>query len=248
MNLKLVLLPVAAGLALLLAGCSGGGDTIVQTGNAPVTGINAMGTGEAIGKPDVMVLTVGVSAQRQSIEEAREAAAGAQAGVIDALKRNSVAEKDIQTVQFNVSPQYDFSGGRGESQRIIGYVVSNVVTAKVRDMSKGGSAIDAATAAGGNDAVVQGIWFGIDDPTELQKQAREQAVQKARDQAKQLADNAGVKLGKLLSISETPGYKPFPADVYRGGVPTASDAQLESPVLSGELKVTVNVNLLYAVD
>jgi uncharacterized protein YggE len=243
MNLKAVCLALAIPLALLATACGDSGDTYVQTGNAPVTGINAIGTGEAFGEPDVLVVNVGVSAERASIAEAREAAAGAQRGVVDALKRNGVAEKDIQTVQFSVNPQYDFRGG---NQQIIGYQVSNVVTAKVRDLAKAGATIDAAIEAGGNDAVVQGVQFGIDDPSELQKQAREQAVKEAREQAQQLADNAGVKLGKLLSISESSGSIPIAADVIRA--PATGDASIESPIETGQLTVRITVVVLYAVD
>ncbi|HLG10602.1 MAG TPA: SIMPL domain-containing protein, partial [Dehalococcoidia bacterium] len=142
-------------------------------------------------------------------------------------------------------PEYDFSGLRGD-QKIIGYNVSNVVRAKIRDLDKAGAAIDAATDAGGDDAVVQGIAFSIDDPTELQKQAREQAVEKAREQAEQLADNAGVKLGKLLAISES-SYDPYKFDSF---FLPASDAGsvTQTPVQTGELTIAVTVNLLYAVD
>jgi len=245
MNLKLAMIPLIGAVAFLATACSEKGDTIVQTGNAPVSGINATGVGEAVGTPDVMVLTVGVSAQRASVGEAREAAAAAQKNVIDALKKNGVAEKDIQTVQFSVSPEYDFSGLRGD-QKIIGYNVSNVVRAKIRDLDKAGAAIDAATDAGGDDAVVQGIAFSIDDPTELQKQAREQAVEKAREQAEQLADNAGVKLGKLLAISES-SYDPYKFDSFF--LPAADAGSVtQTPVQTGELTIAVTVNLLYAVD
>ena len=126
MNPKLLLVPLVAGLGLLAVACSGG-DTYVTSDNSGQTGINATGTGIAYGEPDIMLLTVGVSAQRDTIEAARDAAATAQNGVIQALKDNGVDEKDIQTVQFNVSPQYDYStkpNGQGE---IIGYIVSNVV-------------------------------------------------------------------------------------------------------------------------
>jgi uncharacterized protein YggE len=243
MRLKTLWLPLGAALALLATACGDSGDTYVQTGNAPVTGINATGTGEAFGEPDILIVNVGVSAQRASIAEAREAAAAAQKGVIDSLKRNGVADKDIQTIQFSVNPQYDFRSG---SQQIIGYVVSNVVTAKIRDLAKAGATIDAAIEAGGNDAVMQGVQFGIDDPTELQKQAREQAVRKAKEQAQQLADNAGVKLGKLLSISESSGSVPIAADVIRA--PATGEAITESPIQAGQLTVRITVVLLYAVD
>jgi uncharacterized protein YggE len=243
MRLKTAFLALTGSLILLATACGDSGDTYVQTGTAPVTGINATGTGEAFGEPDVLIVNVGVSAQRDSIAGAREAAAAAQKGVIDSLKRNGVADKDIQTIQFSVNPQYDFRSG---SQQIIGYVVSNVVTAKIRDLAKAGATIDAAIEAGGNDAVMQGVQFGIDDPTELQKQAREQAVRKAKEQAQQLADNAGVKLGKLLSISESSGSVPIAADVIRA--PATGEAVTESPIQAGQLTVRITVVLLYAVD
>jgi len=244
MNPKLLLIPLVAGLGLLAVACSGG-DTYVTSDSTGQTGVSASGTGTADGEPDIMRLTVGVSAQRDTIEAAREAAASAQDGVIQALKDNGVDEKDIQTVQFNVSPQYDYSklDGRGE---IIGYVVSNVVTAKVRDLDKAGDAIDAATKAGGNDAIVQGVSFDIDDPTALQKQAREEAVKKAHDQAEQLATNAGAKLGKLISISESSYYPSF-----ERAVPAAAGGALDqssTPVQPGQLEVSVTVNVLYAIE
>jgi uncharacterized protein YggE len=246
MNPKALFIPLVAGLAFLAIACNGG-DTYVTPDSAAQNGVNASGTGTAVGEPDVMVLTIGVSAQRENIADAREAAAGAQGGVIQALRDNGVAEEDIQTVQFSVYPQYDYSRLDGQGE-IIGYTVSNVVTAKVRDLDKAGEAIDAATLAGGNDAVVQGVWFGIDDPTELQKQAREQAVQKAREQAEQLASNAGASLGKLISISES-SYYPF----FERGIPVpntggAAFDQASTPIQAGELEISVTVNVLYAIE
>jgi len=243
MKLRGLFIAVVAGFALLAAAC-GGGDTIVQS-EGSAQGVNASGTGTAVGEPDVMVLTVGVSAQRESIEVAREAAAGAQSAVIESLVGNGVAEEDIQTVQFSVHPQYDFSRTNGQGE-IIGYVVSNVVTAKIRDLEKAGEAIDGATLAGGNDAVVQGVSFGIDDPTELQAQAREEAVSKAREQAEQLASNAGASLGKLISISES-SYYPF----YDRAIPQAAGGQAldqATPIESGQLEISVTVNVVYAIE
>jgi uncharacterized protein YggE len=236
-------MPLVAGLAFLAVACSGG-DTYVTSDNTGQQGISASGTGTAVGEPDVMLLTVGVSAQRDSVAEAREAAATAQTAVIEALKDNGVAEEDIQTVQFSVNPQYNY---RNETPEIIGYLVSNVVTAKVHDLDSAGDVVDATTAAGGNDAVIQGISFGIDDPTELQAQAREEAVEKARAQAEQLASNAGATLGKLLSISESSYYPFYERAVPAGAGGAASDAAI-TPIESGQLEISVTVNVLYAIE
>jgi uncharacterized protein YggE len=245
MNPKIFLIPLVAGLAFLAVACDGG-DTYVTSDSTGQTGVNASGTGTAVGEPDVMVLTVGVSAQRESIAAAREAAAGAQTAVIEALKDNGVADDDIQTVQFSVYPQYDYSRLNSDGE-IVGYVVSNVVSAKIRDLDKAGDAIDAATLAGGDDAVVQGVSFGIDDPTELQAEAREDAVKKARAQAEQLASNAGAKLGKLISISES-SYYPY----YDRAIPSAAGGaafdESATPIESGQLEISVTVNVLYAIE
>jgi uncharacterized protein YggE len=236
------LLPLAAAAVLAVA-CKSG-DTVVQTSDANLSGVSATGTGKAIGEPDVAVLTVGVNVRRDTVEQARNDAASAQQAVIDSLKANGVKDSDVQTVQFSVYPEYDYTRS-GTTPRIIGYTVSNVVTAKVRDLDKTGKAIDDATKAGGNDAVVQNVSFTIDNPEKLREQARRQAVALGKAQAEQMVDAAGAKLGKLLSISENSSSIPYPRDLAKPAT-GASDAQ--TPIEPGQLEVTVTVNMLYALD
>ena len=245
MKLRLILLPVAAA-ALLAVSCGDKGNTIVQTSSQNLTGVSATGTGKAIGEPDIALLTIGVNVQRPTVEQARDEAAAAQKAVIDSLKANGVQDKDVQTVQFSVNPQYDYRSGDGP--RIIGYQVNNVVTAKVRDLAKTSKAIDDATRAGGNDAVVQNVSFTIDDPETLREQARRQAVQKAKAQAEQMADAAGEKLGKLLSISES-SNNAVPMDFRSIPAPnTGSATAFDTPIETGELEISVTVTVLYAID
>ena len=162
-------------------------------------------------------------------------------------KANGVADEDIQTVQFNLSPVYDYSQERSQPE-VIGYQVSNVVSAKVRALNTAGDVIDAATLAGGNDAVVQGVWFGIDDPTELQAEARKEAVEKAKQQAEQLASDAGATLGRLLSISESSGYQPFDRAFPEAFGGAAFDSAASTPIESGQLAISVSVNVVYAIE
>jgi uncharacterized protein len=242
MNLARLSLPLVASLALLAVAC-GDKTTIVSSEGSTPVGVSSSGVGTAVGEPDVVILRVGVQAERATVEEAREAAAVAQRKVIDSLKGSGVADRDIQTVQFAVNPVYDF---RGNSQQIRGYQVSNVVSAKIRRLENAGGAVDAAVRAGGNDAVVQSLSFTIDDPTRLRAQAREQAVQRARDQAEQLARAAGARLGQILSITEeSPSTPEFQRSM---SAPATGAFQTDTPIEGGELEIRVSVKLLYALE
>ena len=245
MNLKYLLVPAVAAVALLGVACDGG-DTIVQTSNQSFSGVTATGTGRAFGEPDVAIVTVGVNVQRDTVAQAREDAAVAQQAVIESLSDNGVADEDVQTVGFSVYPQYNYPPDRPQGE-IIGYVVSNVVTVKVRDLDTTGDVIDDATVAGGNDAIVQGVSFTIDDPSDLQEEARRQAVDEARQQAEQLADAAGVTLGELLSISESGGFIPFERGLG-GGFDSAAQVPSASPIEPGQVEVNVSVSLQYALE
>ena len=242
MKRKSLALVLAGSLALLTLAC-GDKTTVVNSETSTPLGVTSSGVGSAVGEPDVVLLRVGVQAERPTVEEAREAAAVTQRNVIDSLKSNGVADRDIQTVQFAVNPVYDF---RGSSQAIRGYQVSNVVSARIRSLENAGRAVDAAVRAGGNDAVVQGLSFTIDDPTKLKTQAREQAVRRAREQAEQLARAAGARLGQLISITEE---SPAVAPQYdRAFAPSTGALQAETPIEGGELEVKVSVKLLYALE
>jgi uncharacterized protein YggE len=245
MKLKHLIVP-AVGLVALLAVACDGGDTIVQNTSQGAIGISATGTGRAFGEPDIAFINVGVNVQRETVEQARNDAAAAQEAVIDSLKGNGIADEDIQTVGYSVYPQYDYSRNTSQGE-IVGYVVSNTVTAKIRDLDTTGKVLDDATAAGGNDAVVQGVSFTIDDPTELQEEARREAVDMARKQAEQLADAAGISLGDIVSISENGGYFPSPRT---GGAAFDSAAQVpvETPIEPGQVEVNISVNIQFAIS
>ena len=236
---RLLLLAPAALLALFAISCTSG-DTIVQnTTNA--TGISAAGTGRVTGTPDIVILQLGVEVEMRSVEAARTAAATSMNAAIDSLKSNGVEQKDIQTVQFSVQPQYDFVSNR---QTLRGYRVTNVVSAKVRKIDTAGKIIDDVARAAGDAVVVRSLSFTIEDPSKLQAQARELAVKQARERADQLAKPAGVKIGRVLQITEGGGaVVSQAANVLRAPATAA-----ETPIQAGELEVVVNVNAVFAIE
>jgi uncharacterized protein YggE len=244
MTLRLAAMLVMVGLLGLAATGCDNSDTIIQ-GNGTPAGISVQGTGRASGVPNVAVLTLGVQVERPTVEEAREQAATLQRAIIDSLKVNGVAEKDIRTQQFSIQPQYDPPTPTRTQPPIRGYLVSNVLRIEIKDLNTTSKAIDDATRAGGNNTVVRGISFTIDEPAELESEARELAIEDARRRAEEIARHSGAGLGRLISVSESIG-RATPSDLVTA--PRTGIAQADTPIQAGELDIIVNVNVVYAID
>ncbi|HEX9529826.1 MAG TPA: SIMPL domain-containing protein [Acidimicrobiales bacterium] len=202
---------VVAAVGLGAAGCSAARRTarapevqFTRAATSPSStdasqGITAHGLGRVSGTPDVLTLSIGVDVDAGRATDALSQSSQRAQAVIDSLKQHGVADKDIQTSQLSLWAQY----GNGASPVITGYHASDVLTAKLRKLDQAGAAIDAAVASAGNDGRLEGVQFGIDDQSPLKAAARTEAVQRAHDQAAQLAQAAGVKLGALRSLTET---------------------------------------------
>jgi uncharacterized protein YggE len=256
---KIWLIAVTAGLVLALGiggvalAQNGGSTSGSGSGTGAVTlnvpnqqsGIWVNGQGKVTVAPDVAILQLGVQAQAASVADAQSQASTAMDKVMSALTGNGVAQKDIKTTYFNIT-QVTKWDDKTQTQVVIGYQVSNTVTAKIRTLSKAGTVIDAVAAAGGDLTRINGITFTLDDPTAAMKQARDLAMADAKAKAQQLASDGGVTLGKPTYISDN-SYVPTPP-MY--AVPAAKDAaagSVATPISSGEMDITVNVQVTYAI-
>jgi uncharacterized protein YggE len=188
-------------------------------------------------------LRLGVRVEAATVAEAREQAAQLQTAILNSVKDNGVESKDLQTSNFSIQPLYTADSSRA----IRGYSVTNTLSLKVRKLADVSKIIDDATAAGSNNITVQGLTFGIDDPEEIKAEARKLAMDQAKQRAKETADNAGVSLGKPISISE--GYS---GGVYDTALPVAAGsatrADAPTPIESGSLDIVVNVQVVYHID
>ena len=206
--------------------------------------VRVTGTGAVSGEPDVVMLSIGVSVERDSVKQARAEAAEAMTGVIASLKGNGLLEEDIQTQHFSIHQQYDYINGKREFR---GYTVTNTASAKIRDLSIAGTVIDDAAEAGGDLVQINSIQFTIDDPTTLKMQARVAAMGDAQAKAQTLATEGGVTLGKPISISESGDfYVPYPVNLEFAFAGDAAAA--ETPIQSGQLQITVTVNVIYEIE
>jgi len=235
-------------LALGAAGCASipgweGSPDVVPVAQQQNTGIWVTGQGEAMAVPDIAELRLGVEARADTVSEAQTQASEVMDRVMTALKDNGVAEKDIQTQRFSIYPVIRWIE-REDKEEIIGYRVTNIVVAKIREMDKVGDIIDAVAEAGGDLTRIQGISFSVDDPTEYYEEARAEAVKDAKDKALQLADLADVKLGKPTYISEGVLYRP---ELTRVLEEVSAAPAPETPIIPGELKITLTIQIAYAI-
>ena len=207
------------------------------------TGISVSGEGKVTVSPDVANIQLGIQVQATTVADAQSQATKAMNDVMAALKANGVADQDIQTQYYNVQQVTTWDTNK-QQQIVTGYMVSNVVNVKVRDVTKAGSVIDAVTAAGGDLTRVNSIEFTLNDPTTSMDKAREIAMADANDTATQLAKLAGVKLGKPISISESSSTPPYP--VYTKDAVAGSSSS--TPISAGTLDITLDVQVVYAIQ
>jgi hypothetical protein len=166
--------------------------------------------------------------------------------VVAALKLAGVPSKDIQTTDLYLSPRYSQEEKTGR-RNLDGYEVRQSVSVKVRDLSKVSAVLDAGVAAGAND--VGRVFFTVEDPRKYTQDARVEALKTARTKAEKIAEAAGMKLGRPLSISdEGTSY----SDRDYGRVTGLSDmVGLQAGVAgieAGETKLTQTMSVTYEIE
>ena len=224
---------LAAGTA-----CAAGADPAPRT-------VTMSGQGIAKAAPDQAQFSTGVITQGNTAALALAANSRAMNAVFATLKRLSIADKDIQTSNFSLSPQYQvYKPGTNGPQRIVGYQVSNNVNVTVEDLDRTGAVLDALVSSGSNQ--IDNIGFSIRDTSTLLKQARAAAVKDAVDRAQTYAKAAGVALGRILSIQESSNYQPRP--MFRAMAMMALPDANPPPIAGGEESVSAEVTITWEIQ
>ena len=196
-------------------------------------------TGEGVVQivPDIATLVIGVTTQGETAAEALSANSTALDAVMARLTAAGVQARDMQTSNLSLNPNW--TGYDSSTPTISGYVAANMLTVRVRALDTIGAVLDAAVADGAN--TLNGLTFGLADPGPVLNEARKAAVVDARARAELLAGAAGVKLGRIISISEA-GSPASPMPMFKL---EASDAAV--PVASGELGITAMITVFYEI-
>lgn len=208
--------------------------------------ISVQGDGKVFAQPDVFILGISISSVASTTAEAQEQTK-TDAETITALAKSAgVAEKDIQTTEMSIYPEYDYSTN---TQKIKGFRATHGLTLKIRDLKQVDTLIPQVTFS--NNVQISSMSYDIDDKTDLYSEARKLGFAKAKQKAEELASLAGISLDKPLSISDQISYMPpYPmpmqANVYREEI--AMDSVGSSPTINpGQLELSVTVNVVYGV-
>ena len=201
--------------------------------------LSVSSTAESRRVPDVATISTGVVTQAADANAAMRANAVQMDKVMAAIRAAGIAERDVQTSGINLNPQYRYA--ENQPPTITGYQANNTVNVKVRDLSKLGKVLDAFVASGANQ--VNGPSFEVDKPEEAYDEARVAALQKAQARAKTYADVLGLKVRRIVSISEGGASFPRPMPMMRA---MAADAMMkETAVSPGETSLSVNLDVVF---
>ena len=225
---------------------------IYQVSSGP-SGIWVYGQGKLSLAPDLALLNLGVETTARTVSKARDEAAKAMKAIIEAARKHDLSERDVQTTSFNVYPEYRYqevtrNGMRINERILIGYRVNNSAVVKIRDMEKVGPIIDDVADAGGNATRINGISFTVEDTSSHQQQLRQQAVEQAVTNANHFATLTGVKLGKLIYITESGSPSSRTRDFAGDGMLRAAEFAPTTPISGGELDLTMTVQAAFAIE
>ncbi|MFA5129671.1 MAG: SIMPL domain-containing protein [Patescibacteria group bacterium] len=206
--------------------------------------ITVTGDGKISAKPDIARVTLGVITQTPDVATGQKKNTDQVNAIIDAMKALGIKPEDMQTSNYQIYPQYDYTNGK---QTLNGYQITQTVSIKVRDMGKIGDIISKAGQLGSNQ--VQGVSFELDNPLASQAEARDKAIADAKSKADVLVKSLGVHLGKIVGFSENGrGSIPVPM-MYEAGMKAVSDssgAGVPAPAIqSGSLDVASSVSITF---
>ncbi|PPU40471.1 SIMPL domain-containing protein [Xanthomonas arboricola] len=232
----LLALSIAAGTAMTAHAQTAPSYTIPNDG----TLLHVSAEADAKRIPDIATLSAGVVTQAADGNAAMRQNAEQMSKVMTAIKAAGIADKDVQTTGINLSPQYTYK--ENEAPRINGYQASNTVSLKVRDISRLGKVLDALVAQGAND--INGPSFSVDQPEPAYDEARVAALKKAQARADTYAKSLGLKVRRIVSISEGRsggGARPM----MMAASMRSAKAEMDTQVAPGESTLSINLDVTF---
>lgn len=194
-------------------------------------------TGEVTRTPDVAIISAGVVTRSPTATGALQDAAGRMQRVLAALRRAGVADRDIQTSNVSLNPEYRYADK--QPPQLTGYTASNQLTIRFRDIRSSGKILDALVGQGANQ--INGPNLTIDKPEAALDEARAKAVAIGRARAELYARSLGMRVARIVSVSESGGYAPPPPRPMAMKALAGADTNIEP----GEQKLEVTLAMTF---
>ena len=209
--------------------------------NQTITGtrLDISATGEVTRVPDLAIISAGVITRSPTASGAIQQAAARMARVREALRQAGIADRDIQTSNISLSPQYTYANN--QPPKLNGYSASNQLNVRFRDIANTGKILDALVAEGANQ--IGGPNLTIDKPEAALDEARAKAVATGRARADLYGRSLGMRVVRVVSVSESGGYSvppPMPM-VMMAERSQAADSKIDP----GEQKLQVSVAMIF---
>jgi uncharacterized protein YggE len=204
------------------------------------TRLDISATGEVTRVPDLAIISAGVVTRSSSASGAIQQAATRMARVRDALKAAGIADRDIQTSNISLNPEYTYVNN--QPPKLNGYTASNQLTVRFRDIANTGRILDALVSQGANQ--ISGPNLTIDKPEAALDEARAKAIATGRARAELYARSLGLRVVRVVSVSESGGYAvppPAPPPMMMEARAQAADSKIDP----GEQKLQVGVAMIF---
>jgi uncharacterized protein YggE len=207
------------------------------------TRLDVTATGEVTRVPDIAVISAGVVSRSSTATAALQDAANRMNQVLAALKRAGVADRDVQTSNVSLNPEYRYP--ENQAPQLVGYTASNQLTIKFRDIRNSGKILDALVSQGANQ--INGPNLTIDKPEAALDEARANAIAIGRARAELYARSLGLHVARVVAVSESGGYAvpppapPVPMMMARGERDSTS-------IQPGEQKLQVSVAMTFELE
>ncbi|MFA5936404.1 MAG: SIMPL domain-containing protein [Candidatus Paceibacterota bacterium] len=215
--------------------------------------ITFSGHGEVTAVPDIASVYFTISQDAKTVKEAQTKVAEIEKKALASLKANEIEEKDIKTTDASFYPKYEYqydtkipvtSSYRPGKSVIVGYTASESITVKIRNTDNAGKIIQELGTLGVSN--LSGPNFTIDNEDGLKAEARKKAIDDAKEKAKILAKDLGVKLGKITSFNESGNY---PVPMYAKSMMDESISGSSAPaeIPKGENTISSDVSITYEI-
>ena len=228
----------------------------VKNTSATTNTISFSGEGKVFAVPDIAAISFSILTEAETSKEAQDSNSAKSKQVVDFIKSQNIEDKDIKTTGYNVYPQYSYpqpcAVGMSyperpfpcpdNEQKVTGYQVNQSFEVKIRDLEKVSAVLDGLVSAGANQ--VNNLGFKVDKEEELKEQARELAIEDAKEKASTLKKQLGIRLGKIVNYNEG-GYYPIYFSETKAMDGRSGDDGPSVP--TGENEIVVNVTITYQI-